>query len=104
MVQTLIAIGKSLSQIHLTGFSFCAHLASYVAKTISGIGRITGKYIIILYNPTMGLIFTSQTGDNRKLEILSPKLDLILILMIRNYITTIYIYIYISVYIILIII
>jgi len=42
-VQTLIGFGTSPSAIHLIGFSLGVHCASYVAKDIPGIGRLTGK-------------------------------------------------------------
>jgi pimeloyl-ACP methyl ester carboxylesterase len=43
-VKTLIGFGTSPSAIHLIGHSLGAHIASYVAKAIPGIGRLTGKY------------------------------------------------------------
>ena len=48
MVNTLIAIGTSPSQIHLIGVALGAHLASYIGKAIPGIGRITGKGSLII--------------------------------------------------------
>ena len=41
----LLTLGTTPSQIHLIGMSLGAHLAAYVAKAVSGIGRLTGKYI-----------------------------------------------------------
>ena len=75
MVQTLLELGTNPSQIHLIGLSLGAHLASYVAKDVPGIGRLTGKYSLSLYNSTIGPTFCSQTVNNQKLETLSPKRD-----------------------------
>jgi acetyl esterase/lipase len=41
----LLALGTAPSKIHLIGLSLGAHLAAYVAKTVHGIGRLTGKHI-----------------------------------------------------------
>lgn len=88
MVQTLLELGTNPSQIHLIGLSLGAHLASYVAKDVPGIGRLTGKYSLSLYNSTIGPTFCSQAGNNQELETLSPKLDLLLISMLRYCFTT----------------
>jgi hypothetical protein len=46
MVKLLLSLGTSPSQIHLIGFSLGAQLASYVAKAIPGIGRLTGTDVL----------------------------------------------------------
>jgi 4-diphosphocytidyl-2C-methyl-D-erythritol kinase len=46
-IRILFNLGTSPSQIHLIGLSVGADLAAYVAKNITGIGRLTGKYIYI---------------------------------------------------------
>jgi dienelactone hydrolase len=46
MVKLLLSLGTAPSEIHLIGFSLGGHLASYIAKAIPGIGRLTGKYIL----------------------------------------------------------
>jgi hypothetical protein len=51
-VQTLIGFGTSPSAIHLIGFSLGAHFSAYVAKNITGIGRLTGKYIQFMFSVT----------------------------------------------------
>jgi hypothetical protein len=39
----MITAGTKSSDIHLIGLSLGAHLAAYIAKTVRGIGRLTGK-------------------------------------------------------------
>jgi predicted alpha/beta-fold hydrolase len=43
MVQTVIEAGVPPAKIHLIGLSLGGQLASYVAKAIPGIGRLTGN-------------------------------------------------------------